>query len=109
MNIHVGSGDTWIMTAWVGEDAMAERATCDVAKIGDDWLITRVLVVGARGRGIGSQLLQAALQEAARLGAKRVIVAPGGYEGDTERQFNFYMKNGFKPCSEPEGALEWKP
>jgi hypothetical protein len=40
MNIHVGSGDTWIMTAWVGEDAMAERATCDVAKIGDDWLVT---------------------------------------------------------------------
>lgn len=109
MNIHLGSGETWIMAAWVGEDAMAERGSCDMIKIGDDWLVTRVIVKGPRGKGIGTKLLQAALQEALRLGAKRVIVAPGGYEGDTERQVRFYTNNGFKPCADPAGALEWRP
>jgi GNAT superfamily N-acetyltransferase len=109
VNIHVGSGDTWITTGWVGSDPFQERATCDLAKIGDEWLVTRCLVKGPRGRGVGSACLRAALQEAARLGAKRVIVAPGGYEGDTERQVRFYTNNGFKPASEPAGALEWRP
>jgi GNAT superfamily N-acetyltransferase len=73
------------------------------------WWISRVNVQGAeRGNGIGSMLLKKAIEEVLKHDASaEIIVAPGGYGGDTDRQYNFYRKNGFVDANE-EGLLKYK-
>jgi GNAT superfamily N-acetyltransferase len=75
-----------------------------------EWWVARVLVSkpGNRGKGYGSQVLQAALKAvmARTDGRGRVIVAPGGYDNDN-RKFLFYLKNGFR-CIDEEGLFEWR-
>ena len=58
-----------------------------------------------RSQGIGSQILQMLLNEIKKQNAKKVIVTPGGYNVDEKRQFNFYIKNGFKQSEEHEKML----
>ena len=66
----------------------------------DVWWVARVLVQAkGRGKGLGSRLLQRLVQEIKGTGAKAVIVAPGGYNANYNRQVNFYEKNGFKEVS----------
>jgi GNAT superfamily N-acetyltransferase len=74
-------------------------ATLNADLISFFWWISRVNVPeGLRGKGIGSKLLQEALKEMKKCPAsKAIIVYPGGYDSDPEKQANFYVKNGFKP------------
>ena len=66
-------------------------------KIGDIWHISRVNVHRAvRGQGLGSKMLQRIIHEVKLHEVKcNIIVHPGGYNEDPERQFAFYKKNGF--------------
>jgi hypothetical protein len=59
------------------------------------WWISRVNVQGERGKGTGSKLLQRLVEEILKYGNTDVIVTPGGYNEDEEKQFRFYKKNNF--------------
>jgi GNAT superfamily N-acetyltransferase len=115
ISIKVHAGENGVTTLWMGPPGSMDRGTCDLVRFGEAWWVTRCLVQGAdsavlRGRGIGSRLLQAALVKAAIQGAQAVYVAPGGYDGDEERQRGFYANNGFHPApGEPEGVMVWVP
>ena len=73
------------------------------------WWISRVNVQGyEKGSGIGSKLLKKAIEEVFKQDAlANIIVAPGGYDNETEKQFNFYKKNGFIDSDE-KGLLIYK-
>ena len=75
------------------------------------WWVARVLVGdrNTRGQGIGSYLLQKAVKEVLKQDADaNILVEPGGYDGNTEEQINFYKKNGFVEHPEYEGSLVYK-
>jgi hypothetical protein len=73
------------------------------------WWISRVNVQGVeKGKGVGSILLQRLLQEVLKLGQTKIIVSPGGYYEDKDRQFNFYKKNGFIESEESSELLIYK-
>jgi predicted GNAT family acetyltransferase len=75
---------------------------------GNDWWVSRVLVGDRelRGQGVGSILLTKAIQEVLKHDPQaRITVEPGGYEGQTEKQFNFYKKNGFVDVPEHTDLL----
>lgn len=72
------------------------------------WWISRVNVQGVeKGKGTGSKLLQKAIESVLSYGPADIIVAPGGYNEDKEKQFNFYKKNGFVDSSK-KGLLIYK-
>ena len=72
------------------------------------WWISRVNVQGVdKGTGVGSKLLQKLVDEILFYGPTKILVAPGGYHGDTVKQFNFYRKNGFVDGDE-EGLLVYQ-
>jgi hypothetical protein len=74
------------------------------------WWLARVNInnPAAHGLGVGTKMLTL-MKEAlvTRPGFKEILVAPGGYGSDEKRQWDFYVKNGFKPF-EKDGLL-WKP
>jgi GNAT superfamily N-acetyltransferase len=77
------------------------RGTVDLDTLGgpEDWWVARAIVQGSpevRGKGIGSTLLNLALEKAVSMGATKVHVVPGGYGANPEDQQRFYEKNGFK-------------
>ena len=86
------------------------RALAAADFLGDRWWISRVIVRARdnRGKGLGSEVLRRLLDEIAKQPCTTVCVSPGGYDGDTERQWAFYVKNGFKPGDEPD-LLVWEP
>lgn len=74
---------------------------------GHQWWVSRVLVGDrdARGQGIGSYLIQRAVNEVLKNDSQaEILVEPGGYDSNTEQQINFYKKNGFVEQPEPEYA-----
>ena len=72
------------------------------------WWISRVNVQdNLRGLGIGSTLLNRMIKEILTYGETDIIVAPGGYNQDTNKQFHFYEKNGFVKTNE-DGLLTYK-
>lgn len=93
---------------WPSAVASCERISESI------WWVSRVLVqpAEARGGGLGSEvlgLLLAAFRHQGEPGAK-LLVCPGGYENDQERQRRFYLKNGFVPAPEFDStALVWAP
>jgi GNAT superfamily N-acetyltransferase len=76
--------------------------------LGDgSWYINRIKVANKlQGQGIGGQILERLKEEVAKQGCQVLIVEPGGYDGDTERQWSFYVKHGFVKV---EDHLEWRP
>lgn len=73
-----------------------------------NWWISRVNVNDKiRGKGIGTTLLKRLINEVLTYGETNIIVAPGGYNADTDKQFHFYEKNGFIKTDE-EGMLTYK-
>jgi len=88
----------WSCSAsFVGEGYARGTVDLNMVRGPDDWWVARALVQGdaLRGKGIGSTLLQLALTKAVELGATKVHVAPGGYDGKPKQQRRFYEKNGF--------------
>ena len=71
--------------------------TCSISLIpGKFWYVNRVLVdADYRGKGVGSKMLQAAIKAVKEQGGNEIVVEPGGYDADPERQKNFYLRNGF--------------
>jgi GNAT superfamily N-acetyltransferase len=61
-----------------------------------NWWISRAFVSPKfRNQGVGSHIMKLAIDEVKKHKGKLILVTPGGYEGNTQRQFNFYAKNGF--------------
>ena len=93
-------------------DGNQRAAVAELNIIGNpfEWWVARVLVQKEenRGKGYGSVVLRAALDAVTAMGAKRVIVAPGGYNKEKKKQFDFYMKNGFVMVDK-QGLFEWRP
>jgi 23S rRNA pseudoU1915 N3-methylase RlmH len=65
----------------------------------------RVRSMQLRGVGIGSEMMRKLLEAVRRQGCRELKVAPGGYEGDTERQMRFYAQHGFEPT---EDGMVWR-
>ena len=69
------------------------------------WYVNRVLVTSpdSRGSGLGTQVLEALKDAVRSQGGREMIVEPGGYGADPDKQKNFYVKNGFKPYRDENG------
>lgn len=91
----ITSDDT--VTVFRTSENSNHSSTASANFVGNYWFINRVLVnpKSHRGQGIGSQLLQTLIKEIKKINDIKIIVTPGGYENDQERQNNFYTKNGF--------------
>jgi len=92
---------------WNGKD-FNQRATASADLVQEaEWWISRVLVQPKelRGQGIGTQLMEV-LQSHIKKG-QRLVVFPGGYDQDRDRQEAFYRKCGFVDST--EGGLVWRP
>jgi GNAT superfamily N-acetyltransferase len=90
------SGQT-ISVMWFDKRVIQNRAVAEATEMGDHWYVNRVLVQPKemRSKGIGSLLLQTLVKEIRKDSTKRIIVTPGGYATELEKQQNFYKKNGF--------------
>jgi GNAT superfamily N-acetyltransferase len=70
----------------------------------DVWWVSRVLVQKAhRGRGIGKFLVANLVNAVRKMGAKKLMVCPGGYDISYEDQVRFYESCGFKKESDHSG------
>lgn len=89
-------------TAKFARPSVAEASPFE--SLGDRvWWISRVLVQPhLRGKRVGSQLLERLVKELRRRDALAVVVAPGGYNANYNRQVHFYEMNGFK-LVDPDG------
>jgi len=110
-NVRVFCGDDHCSAMICGETRSIAVAEIDALGSPFKWWVARVLVSKPedRGKGYGSQVLQAALKAIMEKtgGVGRVIVAPGGYDND-DRKFTFYVKNGFRQVVEERGIFEWR-
>lgn len=73
------------------------------------WYLNRMLVQpeSARGQGLGTQLLNRLLESiSSKPEFQHILVEPGGYGVDPERQLRFYTKYGFK-LNEDQTAYQW--
>lgn len=94
----VVGNDLSISVCWFDKNNERNRAVAEASKTGTySWFINRVLVQPEelRSKGIGSILLKRLISEIRKTDAKQIIVTPGGYAMNQDRQFNFYKKNGF--------------
>jgi len=82
-------------------------ATADANLIGENiWWISRVFVPDfMRGSGIGSAILNRLADEVLKNGGTELVVCPGGYFVDGERQRKFYLKNDFKETDVKEKLI----
>jgi len=76
------------------------------------WWISRVLVTdqAQRGKGYGGMVLDHLLAEIIKAGGRVVIVTPGGYGADPDRQIAFYEAHDFFKVGEGfEVHWAWNP
>jgi hypothetical protein len=107
--------DTRVISVSIAQDRLRGTVGLDLVFESEftgpaHWWVNRAVVHPAeqRGKGLGSIMLKRALEQVVLSDIHRVLVMPGGYDNNTERQFNFYLKNGFKRTDEPE-SLVWQP
>lgn len=98
--LHISSTELNISVSLV-ENGRLSTASADNLMDGK-WWISRVNVQGTRGNGTGSRLLKTLVDEILKYGKTEIIVAPGGYAEDEEKQFRFYKKNNFVETDEPK-------
>jgi ribosomal protein S18 acetylase RimI-like enzyme len=74
-----------------------------------EWYLNRAIIPAeCRGRGLGTQLLKRLLEVlSAKENFVHVIVEPGGYGADINKQRRFYTKNGFKPVRAFNNVYQW--
>jgi len=102
-NIKINSSEFNVSVSQINNNKLSVASADNM--LDGRWWISRVNVQGVeKGKGLGSQLLQKLISEILFYGETNIIVAPGGYHSDTEKQFNFYRKNGFINANE-EGLL----
>lgn len=99
--MHVSSTKQNVSISLVEENGKISVASADNLLDGR-WWISRVNVQGERGKGTGSKLLTKLILEVLKHGKTDIVVAPGGYNEDEEKQFNFYKKNNFIETEEPK-------
>jgi GNAT superfamily N-acetyltransferase len=79
------------------------NAVVEANLIGDIWWICRAFShKDLRGKGVGSKLLQLVIKEIRKQGGRYIYVTPGGYDGRKRKQFNFYIKGGFRRATKEE-------
>lgn len=90
-------------------DGVLGISVASVDLVDGRWYVSRVMVLkDQRGLGVGSDMLQRIIYEIkSRPDAADIIVCPGGYNEDPEKQFAFYKKNGFVDTDTP-GMLVYK-
>lgn len=64
------------------------------------WLNRVFVNEGSRGQGLGTIVLSALKVKLRDEGVRGLVVCPGGYGSDPQRQRNFYEKNGFVRCED---------
>ncbi len=109
--IHISSSEESISVSHIDESepglsvASVDRVCTDEGS----WYISRINVIKKqRGMGIGSKLLSALINEIkSRSDKGNIIVFPGGYNEDSDKQFSFYKRNGFIDGNK-EGMLIYK-
>jgi GNAT superfamily N-acetyltransferase len=109
-NVHVISTPNNVSIMYRVGPVRSSIASIDRVE-GHRWWVSRVLVgdKNTRGQGIGSYLIQKAVKEVLKHDPQaQILVAPGGYDDNTEQQINFYKKNGFVEYPEYEGSLVYK-
>jgi GNAT superfamily N-acetyltransferase len=84
------------------------RGTASADRLPDGrWWISRVVVnpEKVRGAGVGSAMMKKLMETLRGMGCRELWVAPGGYDGDTDRQVRFYAKHGFVLT---DGGMVWR-
>lgn len=102
------SHDQHVCILWRGE-GVRDTGTAEADDLGDGvWWVARVLVQPPknRGRGIGTELVRRMQREVVGFGCKKLIVAPGGYDEDHERQRGFYLHCGF--VQDEKDSMVWE-
>lgn len=93
---------------YAGHDWPVSTASATNMNQDGKWYLNRIIVNKAeRGRGFGTALLNKVKEKLCTLeDFSELIVEPGGYDSDPERQRNFYVKNGFETSR--EGYMYWR-
>lgn len=99
-------------TAFWQRGLVRERGVAEASRMpGGYWYVNRVRVEppGIRGRGIGGRLLErlkAVLRENTE--DYLLVVDPGGYGEDPDRQRAFYAKHGFMDDQQTPGRMVYR-
>lgn len=92
-NLKVVSTDQYVSVYYRENNNMS---VVEMSNMDDnEWMINRANVKSEKSKGLGSLLLKTAIDEVLKYNPISIFVTPGGYNTDTEKQFNFYKKNGF--------------
>jgi GNAT superfamily N-acetyltransferase len=85
-------------TASYWTEDLSIRGTAEASMLENVWWVNRVVVnpPSARGHGLGSQLIEALKAAVLKMGGKELMVCPGGYAGNVNKQKRFYKHHGFK-------------
>ena len=85
------------------------KGSVEADVLGPKWSICRAVIhpTALRGRGLGSQMLRKLQDLMVEYGGEYMVVFPGGYDQEHDRQENFYLKNGFQ--KREKGGLIWRP
>jgi len=108
--ISISSSDGCVIVFFsVPEEIAAHGEVSANVIVNDEWWIARAIVKPEtlRGKGLGSKMLSLLKDEVIKQGCKKLFVCPGGYEENKEKQFNFYIKNGFEKDKNDDGQLIW--
>jgi len=94
------STSLYVSAIWQHPSKLFARGTVSADLINFEkktWWISRALVQPEefRNQGIGSKMLKNVIDAITLLNGSEIFVIPDGYEYNTKRQFNFYIKNGF--------------
>lgn len=83
------------------------KAAAEANFIAPDWWISRVVVnpPNRRNEGIGGKLLEHLKEVIKKRGGETLLVTPGGYGEETERQVRFYRSHGFNNSCDSYGVL----
>jgi GNAT superfamily N-acetyltransferase len=97
-------------SAYIYTEDLSLRAVAEANLVGTDWWVSRVLVQppNARGKGLGGRLLEKLKRAERDTGGTRLLVTPGGYSNEWERQDKFYRAHGFRDADPTKdyGLLE---
>ncbi len=108
--LYVVTNDHWVSLTLRSRDHSQGCVSADSAEYfgaGVWWLARLKIHPDYQRQGFGTALLKRLQEELVKKpGFKRLLVAPGGYNSDPTRLFEFYRRHGFK--DREDGALIWE-